>query len=203
MMRLVDRSKRIHEHLAALDGLPWLEGERVRLRAPQAEDIDPLFALFSDPEVMRYWSRDPMVERVEAIAYIQSIIDGFVKRELLNWIIADRADDAMIGTCTLYDLQAQHLRAGIGYALSPARQGSGLAREAVSLALGWAFGSLKLHRVEADIEPRNLSSERLLRALGFQSEGLLRERFCTASEIQHSMVFGLLAREWSEAPDTP
>ncbi len=197
-MRLAERSKRIHEHLAALDGLPWLEGERVRLRAPQAEDIDPLFGLFSDPDVMRYWSREPMLERNEAIVYIQSIIDGFVKRELLNWIIADRIDDSMIGTCTLYDLQPQHLRAGVGYALSPARQGSGLAREAVSLALGWAFDDLQLHRIEADIEPRNARSEKLLRALGFQAEGLLRERFCSAGEIQHSMVFGLLAREWSE-----
>jgi len=197
-MRLAERSKRIHEHLAALDGLPWLEGERVRLRAPQAEDIDPLFGLFSDPDVMRYWSREPMLERNEAIVYIQSIIDGFVKRELLNWIIADRIDDSMIGTCTLYDLQPQHLRAGVGYALSPARQGSGLAREAVSLALGWAFDDLQLHRIEADIEPRNARSEQLLRALGFQAEGLLRERFCSAGEIQHSMVFGLLAREWSE-----
>jgi len=66
------------------------------------------------------------------------------------------------------------------------------------LALGWAFDDLQLHRIEADIEPRNARSEKLLRALGFQAEGLLRERFCSAGEIQHSMVFGLLAREWSE-----
>ncbi len=200
-MRLADRAAAISDHLQNLDGLPWLEGDRVRLRAPQAEDIDPLFALFSDPDVMRYWSRAPMVERAEAIVYIQSIVDGFMKRELLNWIIADRTDDSMIGTCTLYDIQPQHLRVAVGYALMPARQGQGLAREAVSMAMQWAFDSLKVHRVEADIEPRNLPSERLLRALGFQPEGLLRERFCSGSEIQHSAVFGLLAREWqADAP---
>ncbi len=195
-MHLADRSKRIQDQLQHLDGLPWIEGERVRLRAPCEADIDPLFALFSDPEVMRYWSRDPMVEREEAMAYIKSIIDGFIKRDLLNWIIADRETDIMIGTCTLYDIQPQHLRAGLGYALLPARQGQGLAREAVALALDWAFNTVNFHRIEADIEPRNSASEKLLLALRFEPEGLLRERFCTSSEIQHSQVFGLLAREW-------
>jgi len=195
-MDLVERGNRIHAQLKALDGLPWLEGARVRLRAPCEGDIEPLYALFSDPDVMRYWSRPPMTERAEALAYLRSIVDGFEKRELLNWIVADRQDDGMIGTCTLYDLQPAHLRAAVGYALSPTRQGEGLAREAVTLALNWGFESLDLHRIEADIEPRNTRSERLLLALGFQAEGLLRERFCSGVEIQHSQVFGLLAREW-------
>ncbi len=199
MSTLTDRSNQISARLRALDGLPWIDGARVRLRAPTEHDIDPLFALFSDPEVMRYWSREPMRERSEAIAYVSSIVEGFERRDLLNWIVADRADDRMIGTCTLYDLQVQHLRAGIGYALSPARQGHGFAREAVALALDWGFSTLGLHRIEADIEPRNQPSERLLTALGFRFEGVLRERFCTPTEIQDSKLFGLLARDWQEA----
>ncbi len=195
-MNLADRSSSIRQQLLALDGLPTLEGRRIRLRAPMEEDIDPLFALFSDPEVMRYWSRDPMRERGEALAYLRSIIEGFVKRELLNWIIAGRSDNRMIGTCTLYDLQPQHLRAGVGYALSPAEHGKGLAREAVALAIDWAFSELRLHRLEADVEPRNVPSQKLLLALCFQREGLLRGRFCTTQEIQDSLVFGLLAEEW-------
>jgi RimJ/RimL family protein N-acetyltransferase len=198
-MQLAERAAAIQTRLQALDGLPWIEGSRVRLRAPGAEDIDPLFALFSDPEVMRYWSRDPMRERGEAIAYMQSIIDGFMKRELLNWIIADRSDDRMIGTCTIYDLQPQHLRAAVGYALSPRRHGQGLAREAVALAIDWGFHTLQLNRIEADVEPRNRRSSSLLLALGFQHEGVLRERFCTSTEIQPSSVYGLLASEWPAA----
>lgn len=191
-----DRATAIRERLQRLDGLPWLDGERVRLRAPMAEDIDPLFALFSDPEVMRFWSRGPMTERTEALVYIQGIIDGYNRREMLNWIVADRASGSMIGTCTLYDLQPQHLRAGIGYALSPVLHGQGLAREAVALALDWAFSTLELGRIEADVEPRNLPSSRLLLALGFRHEGRLRQRFATDSEIQDSDVYGLLASEW-------
>lgn len=194
-----DRAAAIRERLQNLDGLPWLEGERLRLRAPMAEDIDPLFALFSDPEVMRYWSRGPMVERAEALAYIQSIIEGYERRDLLNWIVADRASDGMLGTCTLYDLQPRHLRAGVGYALAPSWQGRGLAREAVALALDWGFLTLGLARIEADVEPRNLPSSRLLLALGFRHEGRLRQRFATHCEIQDSDVYGLLATEWRRA----
>ena len=191
-----ERCDRIRERLQALDGLPWIEGQRVRLRAPGEADIQPLFELFSDPDVMRYWSREPMRESAEALAFMQSIITGFERRDLLNWMIADARSDRMIGTCTLYELQPEHLRCGIGYALSPQCQGRGLAREAVSLALHCAFEMLDFHRVEADVEPRNDRSARLLLALGFEHEGRLRQRFVSGEEIQDSDIYGLLRDRW-------
>jgi hypothetical protein len=55
--------------------------------------------------------------------------------------------------------------------------GRGLAREAVGLAIAHAFGGPGLRRIEADIDPRNLASCALVERLGFQREGLLRERW--------------------------
>ena len=73
----------------------------------------------------------------------------------------------------------------------------GLAAEAVSLMLDWSFRTLALHRVEADIDPRNDGSRRLLERLGFNSEGLLRERYFVGDEISDTELFGLLASDWS------
>lgn len=51
--------------------IPELTGARVRLRALAEHDADALFALHSDPRVMRYWSFPAWTERAQAIAYIE------------------------------------------------------------------------------------------------------------------------------------
>jgi len=53
-----------------------------------------------------------------------------------------------------------------------------------------------LHRLEADIDPRNAGSIRSVERLGFKLEGHLRERYFVADEIQGSLIYGLLAPEW-------
>ena len=68
--------------------------------------------------------------------------------------------------------------------------------EALAALIDHAFGVLKLRRLEADVDPNNAGSLRILDRMGFRREGLLRERWNVAGEIQDSVVLGLLAREW-------
>ena len=88
----------------------------------------------------------------------------------------------------------------MGYSLASAHQGRGLASEAVTLALLYAFDVLELRRVEADVDPRNLPSCKVLERLGFQREGLLRERWNVNAEICDTALYGLLARELRRSP---
>ena len=182
--------------LAGLPAFPQLQGKRVRLRGPRNEDADALFALFSDPAVMRYWSRPPMTTLGEAQGLIGEMLDSFEHRSLFNWMITTRDDDDVIGTCTLFRIDPRHRHAEIGYALRSDRWGRGIAGEAVALVLDWAFRRLDLQRVEADIDPGNDGSRRLLSRLGFASEGVLRQRFFVGDEATDSEIFGLLAEGW-------
>lgn len=195
-MTMQNSTQCIKDKLATLSDFPVLESDCIRLRGIQETDIDALFMLFSNPQVMRYWSRGPMTNRQEAIDYANTMIEDFTKREALRWIIADLESDQLIGTCTLYEINPQHARAGMGYALMPECWGKGLAQEAASLAISYGFLELGLHRIEADTEPNNLRSNKVLERLGFQREGLLRERFAHPDGIQDSLIFGLLKPEW-------
>ena len=186
--------------LATLPAFPRLQGKHVYLRAPTPDDADALFALFADPEVMRYWSRPPMTARAEAEGLIGEILDGFAQRTILNWMVESRQDGALIGTCALFRIDARHRRAEIGYSLRRDHWGRGLAAEAVSLLLDWSFRTLGLHRIEADIDPRNDGSRGLLGRLGFASEGLLRERYFVGDEISDTELFGLLESDWKARP---
>jgi [ribosomal protein S5]-alanine N-acetyltransferase len=181
--------------LAGLPAFPQLQDKRVRLRGPRNEDADALFALFSDPAVMRYWSRPPMTTLGEAQGLIGEMLDSFEQRSLLNWMVTTR-DDGVIGTCTLFRIDPRHRHAEIGYALRSDHWGHGIASEAVALVLDWAFRRLDLQRVEADIDPGNDGSRRLLSRLGFASEGVLRQRFFVGDVVTDSELFGLLAQDW-------
>jgi RimJ/RimL family protein N-acetyltransferase len=63
--------------------------------------------------------------------------------------------------------------------------------------LDHAFGALCLHRIEADVDPRNTPSLRTLERLGFVREGYLRQRWAVGGERQDSVLLGLLASDWS------
>ena len=94
---------------------------------------------------------------------------------LFEWGVARTdATGALIGTCTLLNLSRAHRRAEIGFALGRASWGQGLATEALERMTTFAFDVLDLHRLEADVDPRNERSLRMLGAQGFQREGLLR-----------------------------
>lgn len=175
--------------------LPKLQGARVLLRAQRASDVSALFGVYSDPVVMRYWSFPPFTQVKQARELFDKNDSDGRTGELLPWAIARRSDNVLIGTCTLFGIDTTHRRALVGYALARAHWGKGHAQEALRLALAHAFGALALNRVEADVDPRNTASWRLLERLGFTREGLLRERWRVGNDVQDSVIYGLLARD--------
>lgn len=178
--------------------LPDIPAERVNLRWLTDADLPALYAVFSNPDVMRYWSSEPMRAQAEARALLDEIHACFAAKSLFQWGVALREDDRVIGTCSLYHFDRRNRRAEIGFALGREHWGRGLMQEALVALFGYAFDTLNLHRVEADVDPRNAASLRLLERLGFVREGLLRERWLVGGAVQDSVILGLLRREWSE-----
>jgi RimJ/RimL family protein N-acetyltransferase len=177
--------------------IPELAGPRVRLRAFDARDVDALFSLYSDAQVMRYWSTPPWRERAQAVTHIERMQRERLDAEFYPWV-ATLDDDVLIGTCSLFAVNRAHARAEIGYALRSSWWGRGFAQEMLGLALTHAFDAVGLNRIEADIDPGNIASCRLVERLGFTREGLLRERWRVDGGVQDTALYGLLAREWHE-----
>lgn len=182
--------------------LPTINASRVSLRWISEEDVDALYRIFSHKEVMRYWSTPPLADRNAAVELLHEIHDGFQRRTLLKWGIARRTDDALIGTTTLFNLDFSNHRAEIGYGLDRAHWGNGYMNEALQALLAYAFQELALHRIEADVDPRNSASIRTVERLGFQREGYLRERWQVNGEIQDTLFYGLLRPDWERVKNS-
>ena len=180
--------------------LPEIRAGRVKLRWLTEADVPSLFAVFSDPEVMRYWSSEPMADACEAEALLDDIRAHFAAKTLFQWGVALGGDDRVIGTCTLLHLDGRNRRGEIGYALAREQWGKGLMREALTALLDYAFTALALHRIEADVDPENAASLGLLERLGFTREGMLRERWLVGGRAHDSVMLGLLGREWRGGP---
>ena len=155
-----------------------------------------LFEIFSDRQVMRYWSSTPWTDEADGVEMIKSVRRSFAEGSLFQWGVVLCSDNTLIGTCTLAHVDAQNRRAEIGFALRRDHWGRGYMSEATQTLIRFAFEELELHRLEADVDPRNDVSIRLLERLGFQREGYLRERWLVGQEINDGVFYGLLRSEW-------
>ena len=84
----------------------------------------------------------------------------------------------------------------LGYYAFVPHAGRGYMTEGLGLALRWAFGELRLHRVEANIQPGNTASRTLVRRLGFQREGFSRRYLKVTGRWRDHERWALLAEDW-------
>lgn len=180
--------------------LPTLTTERLAIRAITMSDAPALVTILSDPEVIRFWSSPPLVGLSEAQRLIDGIDEHFRQRTLFQWGVILRGDERVIGTCTLASWSRDHRRAELGYALARDHWGQRLMVEALPAIIAFGFACLELYRLEADADPRNTRSIRLLERLGFRREGLLRSRYVQCGERQDAALYGLLQPEAEAHP---
>lgn len=182
------------------DEMAILHGARLRLRPLRTDDAASLHALFSDPAVTRYWSFAAWTRPAQAQAFIE-LRQSLDPHSVQTFAIARRDSDELIGTLSLFLLAGN--RAEIGYALKPAWQGRGLAAEALRLAAAYAFDVLAVQCIEADVDPRNRPSVRLLEGLGFRCVREVAERWRVGDEIGSSAIYELRAGAQTGEPPAP
>lgn len=183
------------------DRLPTVPTARLSLRWLEERDVSALYRIFGDAETVRYWSSPPLEDERAAATLLAEIQDLFRSGSLYQWGVADRVNDQIIGTCTLAAINVPHRRAELGFAVVRTHWRCGYASEAIEAVVRFAFESMNLHRLEADVDPRNGASMRCLEKTGFRKEGYARERYQSAGEVHDAVLYGLLRHEFAAASD--
>lgn len=173
-----------------------LHTDHLQLRPLRAADADAVFSMHADPVAMRHWSTPPWTDPAQAHALIANDLQALPVGDYLRLGLQRRSDGALVGLVSLFAFHLASRRAELGYMLLRSAWGQGYMHEALLALLDHGFGVLGLHRLEADIDPDNLASARTLQRLGFQHEGLLRERWIVAGTVSDSALYGLLRRDW-------
>lgn len=175
---------------------PTLHTARLRLRPFDDADADDLFALQSNAHVLRYWDSPPWSDRERAERFLTTCREMAEQGTGVRLAMDLVRDGAFIGWCTLNRWNPDFRSASLGYCLDDAAWGRGYATEAARALLRWAYDTLDLNRVQAEVDTRNGASARVLEKLGFVREGTLREECIVNGDVSDTWVYGLLRREW-------
>ncbi len=171
---------------------PNLETERLLLRRVVQNDVNEVFALRSDKEVMQYIPRPLAITVADAAAHIDTIDATINNNEGINWAITLKGTDTLIGLIGHYRIQAINHRAEVGYILSPKFQRQGIVVEAMKKVVEYGFKEMKLHSIEAVIDPNNSGSAKVLQKSGFKKEAHFIENQFYEGRYTDTVIYSLL-----------
>ncbi len=117
---------------SVFENLPVLETDRLHLRPVRDGDLEALFAIRSDPEMMRYIGRPLMKDRTEAGALLALIRREYEAGTGIKWAITFRDRDEMIGNMMFRGISREHFSGEIGYMLHRDFWRKGIMREAAA-----------------------------------------------------------------------
>jgi ribosomal-protein-alanine N-acetyltransferase len=173
-----------------------LETERLYLRRVVKEDVNEIFALRSDQDVMKYIPRPLVKTEEEALAHIAMIDEKIDSNEGINWAITLKGNPKLIGIIGHYRIRPEHFRAEMGYMLLPEYQGKSIISEAIKEVVNYGFEVMQLHSIEAIIDPENFASEKVLQKNGFVKEAHLKENEYYDGRFLDTVIYSILNKKF-------
>ncbi|MEH7086952.1 GNAT family protein [Neobacillus drentensis] len=170
-----------------------LKTDRIYLREFQVGDWQEVHKYASQERVCRYqpWGPNSLKES-----------QSFVKQVLVDSAIEPRTRYALaiinkelIGAGELNIRDIHNKKGEIGYIINPDYWGKGIATDVATLLIGFGFHQLKLHRIYATCDPRNIGSIRVLEKAGMTKEGRIRGDLLMKDGWRDSLLFSVLENE--------
>ena len=165
-----------------------LKGKKVNIQPLEATDLDWFTEWNNDPDYTGPY--EPL--EINSRSDIEKWYDSEKSSEW--WVITDKQGNSVGQLVT--GPQGEHYR--IGYMLHPDHRGKGYATDGVNLLLDYLFRSKKIIRVQAECNPENKASIRVLEKNGFIFEGLKRKAVFIQGKYMDSAIYSILRSEWGK-----
>lgn len=169
---------------------------RTVLRPLEERDVDDVLAYRSRADVCRFLTFEPM-DRAEVADFVAEVAGrAEIDADHGGLVLGVEHEGRVVGDLKLSVGRLMDSQGEIGWVFHPDVGGRGLATEAATSLVDAAFHELHLHRVWAQLDPRNTASSRLAERLGMRREALLREESWFKGEWGDLAIYGLLLPEW-------
>ncbi|ANY70090.1 hypothetical protein BBD42_29025 [Paenibacillus sp. BIHB 4019] len=159
---------------------PFLHTKRLTLRQMAVQDAEDLHAFYSDTKVTRHldWLGPDSIEASKML--IDSWNEAYAERKLIPWGITLQDSSPILGTVMLMPTrgtfeEAPRYPLTLGYDLNPAYWNQGIMSEALQAVMHFNNKHIHARRIQAEVHPENAASLNVLKKLGFQQEGVLRQ----------------------------
>jgi [ribosomal protein S5]-alanine N-acetyltransferase len=166
--------------------------DRLIIRLVEHSDLPALLEVNNNDAVTRYLPYDSWKSMDDAQAWYERAMTRHETGIVWQFVIVLRESGRAIGTCLFFNFDEPSHRAETGYVLGQVYWSKGYGHEAMKGLVAYAFDTLNLRRLEAQVDPRNVASCKLLERLGFEREGLRRQNYFTKGEFSDTALYGLL-----------
>jgi ribosomal-protein-alanine N-acetyltransferase len=170
---------------------PNIVTDRLVLRNISMDDAEEMFQLRTNEEAMKYINKPKLKSIDEVRELIKKMSDVSIR---IQWAITLKKDDKLIGTIGYHIIEKENYRAEIGYMIHPQYWNSGLMTEALTKVIDYGFNDIKLHSIEAIINPANEISRKILKKFNFIKEGYYKENYFFEGTFLDSEVYSLLKK---------
>lgn len=147
-----------------------LTTDRLVLSAPEASDIDAIYEACQDPDVQYYTSIPSPYTREDSVSFVRMVAEWWEQGSCCTWAL--RSESGLAGVVGLDSIRDR--AAELGFWLAPGARGRGYMTEAARAVIDFAFGPMRLERVQWRAVVGNHRSARVAQKLGFQFEGTQR-----------------------------
>jgi RimJ/RimL family protein N-acetyltransferase len=172
--------------------------DRLVLRPLRPGDEQDLLAYRSRADVCRYIPSEPLTEATATDFITERMELTRITKDADRLILAVELAGQVIGDLLVRGGAAQDRQTEIGWVLSPDFQGHGYATEAAQELIRLSFTDLDMHRVWAQLDPRNTASAKLCERIGMLQEAHLRESMWFKGEWSDTVIYGILRSEWQD-----
>jgi RimJ/RimL family protein N-acetyltransferase len=167
-----------------------LEGRRVRLKIFDKEDL----SFFVD-----FWNNLDYYGDYESI--MEQITNTEAEKRFADTsksvtFIVQKKNGTDIGLIVHFGQSSGAVT--VGYAIKPSEHGKGYGTEALQLMVDYLFLAKDIHRVQANTDPENTASQRILDKVGFRKEGASRKSSFVRGQWRDECHYSILREEWKE-----
>ncbi len=180
------------------DAFPNLESKRLHFTKIQMSDSNDILKIRSSELVMKYMDTKKVESIIDSENFIKSIIETYKNKSGISWGIVEKCSNNFIGYFGFWKLISEHCRAEIGYALKPEHWRKGYMTETLRTMIVFGFNKIKLHKIEANLNPDNINSIKLLEKFGFKKEAYFRENVLFNNRFLDSIIYSLLQKDFKE-----
>ncbi len=172
---------------------PEIVTSRLVLSQLTQQDAPDFFYLRSNDKVMQYIDKEKLTTTEEAATLISRITDDLNNNNGITWRISlKEKPEILVGTIGFWRLIKENYRAEMGYMLHYGLWGRGIMKEVLLAVIDFGFSNIKLHSIEAHINPGNAASAKLLESTGFVREAYFKEDYFFRGKFLDSAIYCLL-----------
>lgn len=170
---------------------PTLVTQRLVLKQLNTDFINEFYDLRSNKALMHQLDKkpDPSISAVEKL--LAEWITNYQKQKFIDWAILLKSNSTFIGTIGLHYISTKDGDAEVGYVLSFQHQQKGYMSEALKKVLDFAFKTLQLKSVYANINPANVASQVLLLKHNFYQQDIIKDSFAFDGQMLDTAVYRL------------